>query len=279
MTTVHIEKGILEGKDLEVWDATKIAEFARSEQSTELSRVAFYSQKLERGIFRGVNFKECSFARSRFVGVNFRRCTFENVDLTRAVFRDCHFSDCVFKDSDPYNASFVKTVVEPAAFRRCYKEQSYNKALILFANLRVGFERAGDLRLARAAEYYYRLWERRRLYHLWRDRATSDITPWLASLLLGSLTGYGERPAYLGAWVAALITLMAAVYRRWFPIVVTTTGRNFGSYWYFSFKVFCAQGFTSDYAGAALLVCQVSEFVLGLIFISMLVGSVSRKLS
>ncbi len=279
MATVHIDKGILKGIDLEVWDGAKLVEFARSEQSFDLSRVAYYAGELQRQVFRGVNFTECSFARSRFVSVTFRRCQFRRVDLTRTKFLDCHFSECVFEDCDPYNPRFVRTVVKPAAFKRCYREKDYNKALLLFTNLRSGFERAGDIRLARAAEYYYRLWERRRSYHLWRHRETSGITSWLGSLFLGSLTGYGERPAYLGVWVTALITIMAAVYQRWFPFVVATASTNFAAYWYFSFKVFCGRGFTPEYVSTALLGCQVSEFTLGLIFISLLVGSVARKLS
>lgn len=278
MPSVHIETGILRGIDLEVWDAAKLAEFAHSEQTPELSRVSFYGGKLQRLVFRGSHFIECSFARSRFVSVTFRRCAFKKVDLTRVRFLDCHFSDCTFENCDPYNLGFVRSVVTPGSFKRCYQEKDYNKALILFANLRVGLERAGDFRLARAAEYYYRVWERRRSYHLWRDRETSGITPWLWSLFLGSLTGYGERPAYLSIWVAGLITLMAAVYKHWFPLVVTTP-QQFATYWYFSFKVFCAQGFTSDYPGGGLFACQLSEFVIGLIFISLLVGAITRKLS
>jgi Pentapeptide repeats (9 copies) len=279
MPSVHIEKGILKGIELEVWDTAKLLEFARSEQPGVLNRVSFYDSELQRVVFRGIKFTECSFARSRFVSITFRRCTFHKVDLTRTRFLDCHFSDCTFDDCDPYNPSFLRTVVKPSAFKNCYDKESYNKALILFTNLRLGFERAGNVRLERAAEYYYRVWERRRSYYLWRTRSTSGVTPWLGSLFLGSLTGYGERPVYLGIWVTALITILAGIYEHWFPLVVATADKTFASYWFFSFKVFCGRGFTSDYPGGPLLGCQVFEFTLGLIFISLLVGSVTRKLS
>src|SRR5580704_12233294 len=82
-----------------------------------------YSGELRRLVFRGIRFSECSFARAKFVEVTFRRCKFKKVDLTRALFRDCHFSDCIFENCDPYNCSFLRTVVDPAAFKPCYGEK------------------------------------------------------------------------------------------------------------------------------------------------------------
>jgi Pentapeptide repeats (9 copies) len=279
MDIFHIDKGLLKGVDVEIWDAAKLGDFARSEGAGELTQASLYSGELRRLVFRGITFTECSFARTRFVEVTFRRCKFKKVDLTRALFRDCHFSDCIFENCDPYNCSFLRTVVDPATFKPCYGEKDWNRALILFANLKLGFEKAGNGRLARATEYRYRIWERRRLYHLWRDRETSGPFPWVGSLLVGSLTGYGERPAYVAGWMIALITAMSFVYRHWFPFVATPADNSFARYWYFSFKVFCARGFAPEYATAGLLACQVVEFALGLVLIALLVGSITRKLS
>ena len=76
-----------------------------------------------------------------------------------------------------------------------------------------------------------------------------------------------------------LISIMAAIYRKWFPHAVSADNAGFGDYWYFSFKVFCAQGFASQFVTAGLLCCQVTEFAIGLVLIALMVGSVTRKLS
>lgn len=97
--------------------------------------------------------------------------------------------------------------------------------------------------------------------------------------VLAVLMGYGERPAYLGGWMFALITVMALVYQKWFPFSVNPSASGFVDYWYFSLKIFCAQGFASSYFTVGLMATQVVEFALGLILIALLVGSVTRKLS
>lgn len=137
MPTVYIEKGILKGIDLEIWDASRLDEFARSESSGELTRIAFYRGELHRTVFRGITFNECSLARTRFVNVTFRRCKFNKVDLTRATFLDCHFSDCTFNNCDPYNPWYgdaldhlpnYKNIAfcfldgEKEVYERCYEE-------------------------------------------------------------------------------------------------------------------------------------------------------------
>jgi hypothetical protein len=156
--------------------------------------------------------------------------------------------------------------------------EDWNKAVGLFARLRRDLEAAGDGRASRAAEYYFRVWQRRHLYHK-RFHGLSGLTPWLWSWFLGVFTGYGERPAYLLGWMFALITAMGAVYWEWFPFSLSPPAKDFLSYWYFSFKIFCAKGFTNDVLSKGLLACQVGEFTLGLILLATLVGSVTRKLS
>ena len=195
---------------------------------------------------------------------------FTRVDMTRSEFKKCYFSDCKFVDCDPYNVSFAETVIEPRAFKKCYRsgETDLNKALLLFSGLKRSLEEAGGHTGSRAADYYYRRWQRRLLYHRWRFREVSGGIPWLWSLLIGALTGYGERPAYAVLWIFSLITAMGAVYSKYFPFVVSGTANGFLSYWYFSFKIFCAKGFTET-VGKGLVAAQVSEFTIGLIFLAL----------
>jgi hypothetical protein len=80
--------------------------------------------------------------------------------------------------------------------------------------------------MARVAEYHYHIWERRRLYQLWKVHETSGPWPWFRSLLVAILTGYGERPVYIGGWMLLLITVMATIYWRWFPYSVTASGQD-----------------------------------------------------
>jgi Pentapeptide repeats (9 copies) len=232
MGTIQLPTGLLAGRNLQVWQPDALADIADSLQ-TKVENVSVYRGELRRRkTFRGVAFENCNFARTRFEGITFRKCSFTRVDLTRSIFVECSFSECNFVDCDPYNARFIRCVVDPSEFKNCYREDSlWNKALILFANLRSGLEKAGNGRMARVAEYHYRVWERRRLYWLWDVHGTSGAWPWFRSLCVAVLTGYGERPAYLGGWMLALITVMAVVYRTCLPYAVTSANPGIEDYW------------------------------------------------
>jgi hypothetical protein len=278
--TKPVPSGFLKGETLQPWDAAKLEDFADSNERKKLEDISFYRDKLERKTFRGVTFRNCNFARTRFERITFRRCKFTRVDLTKCVFTGCSFSECDFTNCDPYNATFEGCAVDPAQFKNCYVgDDLYNKALILFANLRRSLESSGDGRMARAAQYYYRVWDRRRLYALWRKSEAGGALPWLRSLIVAAVTGYGERPELIGAWMIMLVTVMSLVYRYAFAGFVPRPSGGFGDFWYFSLKVFCAQGFDSRFSTTGLLACQVAEFALGLVLISLFVGSVTRKLS
>lgn len=277
---MKLTKGYLAGEELAEWSAQDFVEFCAQSESSNLSHISFYEGSLDRVAFRGVSFQTCNFSKSTFRRVNFRKCTFKRVDLTRTRFLDCFFSDCTFTDCNPYYASFEKSVIHPSAFKSCYRSVGdWNRATVLFTGLKRDLEATGNGRASRAAEYYYRKWERIHLYHKWRFRQLSGMTPWLWSWLLDAFMGYGERPIYLLIWMLGLITVMGGVYKAWFPFSISPTSSDFWSYWYFSFKIFCAKGFTNDVLSKGLLFCQVLEFSLGLVLLSLLVGSVTRKLS
>jgi len=154
MSEVRIDKGLLKGLSLAQVDQDWLREFSHSE-SRELKSISFYKGSLGRATFRGVKFLECSFSKSAFKSVIFRKCVFTRVDLTRSEFNNCYFSDCKFVECDPYYASFVETVVEPRAFRECYRssETDLNKALLLFSGLKRNLAEAGDNIGSRAADY------------------------------------------------------------------------------------------------------------------------------
>lgn len=279
MATPKITTGILKGEELQEKSEEDLRRLASSDAHA-LDHISFYKQTLRHTTFRGVTFETCGFAKSLFESVTFRKCTFKRVDLIRSRFINCYFSDCQFLNCDPYYASFKRSVIDAAAFKKCYdSEVDVRKGLLLFSRLRRDLLGAGDSRRSRAAEYYYRTWERKLLYSRWRSSGKSGATPWALSLTLGWLTGYGERPIYVVAWIFALITVMGAVYRKFFPFSTPPANYGFWSYWYFSFKIFCAKGFTNDVMSAGLLTCQVTEFMVGILFLALLVGSVTRKLS
>jgi Pentapeptide repeats (9 copies) len=278
MDAITIPKGLLAGKDLRPWEAADLLQFAQSDE-TELKNVSLFQKTVERGVFRSVRFQDCNFARTEFRETTFRKCVFERVDLTRTTFRECVFSDCRFINSDPYHATFPGSVIAPSSFKKCFKSSDLNKALILFLDLKRELEESGDHRGSRAADYYYRRWERNLLHHRWRNRQIFGIGPWLWSLFLGSLTGYGERPQYLLLWTIGLITASSFIYRFVYPACVSLADQRFLGYWYFSFKVFCGKGFTTDALSRALVTFQVIEFTLGMVFLALLVGSITRKLS
>ena len=277
---VIIPKGIFAGQSLTELAEPGLRALSDSRDRTDLSRASFYRGTLKKATFQGIAFKECNFARVIFDDVTFSRCTFTSVDLTRAVFRDCFFSNTTFDSCVPYNASFERTEIDPSSFKRCFSAHSeWNKALRLFSNLRLSLRDMGETRSSRTAEYYFRLWQRRRLYHRWQFKRISGFSEWIWSLCLGALTGYGERPIYLAGWALADVTAVSVVYMRWLPYALDSPSHRFRDYWYYSFKVFFAQGLSAGYQSIPLSIVQVAEFLSGLVMVSLLIGSIARKLS
>jgi hypothetical protein len=66
---------------------------------------------------------------------------------------------------------------------------------------------------------------------------------------------------------------------RWFPGILGPGSSRYFDYWYFSFRVFFAQGFTDKVSSVGLLALQVGEFAFGLVLVALMIGSVTRKLS
>jgi len=279
MTTIRITAGILKGLDLEEYSAAELEAFSRSER-TILDRVSYYHGALENVTFRGITFTNCVFAKTTFKRVRFRRCRFTHSDLIRSVFEECYFSGCEFIDSDLYNVSFGASEILTSSFGNCYRQhEDWNKALILFSALRTKLLGEGNTRGARVAEYYLRIWERRRLYSRWRNTDLSGPLPWLWSLFLGSLTGYGERPAYLALWATAVISVWAWLYKLRYPWVIDPVIRRFFAYWFFSFRLFFGQGISLYPGSIGVALLEMFEFGIGLVLVSLLIGSASRKLS
>jgi hypothetical protein len=280
------QKGLLQGLTLDVWGAVDLAAAGKR---TEIKLVSFYRQRLDGGrpgmSFRGVTFKQCGFGHSVFTNISFINCRFEEVDLTRTQFRNCLFSRCKFIKSDPYYALFPQSDIDPSSFAGIYRatgcyanSTDYNKATLLFSNLRASLSRRGDVRKAKRAEYYLRVWERKKLWiYSWKKKDHGPFV-WLQSLFLGGLNGYGERPQYALVWMVFVITVFAAVYRCFFTTAITT-GQGFLDDWYFSFRVFFAQAFGPQLPAPRLLLCQVVEFGFGLILVAVFIGSAARKLS
>jgi Pentapeptide repeats (9 copies) len=280
MATVPVEKGILKGIDLEVCTPDRLKQMAEPSHTTEVQRVAFYKEKLGRAVYRGVRFSECSFAKSEFQHVSFYKCKFHKMDLTRTKFDSCLFFKCEFRDCDPYYAQFENTEINPTSFAKCYSAgKDWNKALVLFAGLRRSLEAYGEGRLSRAADYYFRTWQRRRLLYLWRSKQRSGFVPWFWNTFVWSLTGYGERPQHLAVWALVIISLLAAAYRAYFPYSVPSPKHGYADFWYLSFRIFIGRGFTNDLQTIALSAVQLFEFSCGLFLIALLVASLTRKLS
>ncbi len=278
--TVSLTKGILAGLNLQELTVEDLRKLSQSSVRTELARASFYKGNLGNATFQGITFKECSFARVRFEKINFSRCKFIRVDLTRAVFEDCFFSDTTFVHSDPYHASFERTEIDPSSFKSCFAMHTeWNKALLLFSNLRLSLKELGETRSSRTAEYYFRVWQRRRLFHRWHFKRIAGFGAWFWSLCLGALTGYGERPFYLAAWAFGVITALSAIYMKWLPYALDGGNRRFVEYWYYSFKVFFAQELSIGFQSIPLSVAQIAEFLSGIIMVSLLIGSIARKLS
>lgn len=277
---ILMPSGILEGLALSPVTEAELRGFTQSSNRTGVRRISFYQGQLKKAIFQGLHFTETNFARVEFEEVTFSRCKFERVDFTRAKFKNCSFSDCDFIKCDPYYASFKRTEIDPSCFRRCFASHSeWNKALILFSNLRLELRRTGETRFSRTAEYYFRVWQRRRLYHRWHFKRVVGFKPYISSLCLGALTGYGERPGYLAAWAFVVISFMSFVYMEITPYVLPGPGHPFVEYWYYSFRVFFAQGFTAGFQTYTLIISQLSEFTVGLVLVGLLIGSIARKLS
>jgi hypothetical protein len=276
---VTIPKGKLAGLELREITESDLRAVSQSANRTDLTRVSFYKGALKRAIFQGINFTEANFARVQFEDISFSRCKFQKVDFTQTSFKSCVFSDCSFVDCDPYYASFEKTEVDPSAFKRCFSSQEWNKALILFSRLVAELRDMGESRFSRVAEYYFRIWQRKRLFHRWWFKRIAGFGSWFWSLCNYAFTGYGERPMYLAGWAVVVITSMSEIYMKWIPYALTGPNHRFVEYWYYSFKVFFGRGLVSEFQTALLSFVQMSEFLLGLVMVALLIGSVARKLA
>ena len=153
---VSLTKGILAGLNLQELTEQDLRKLSQSPSRTELARASFYKGNLSNATFQGITFKECSFARVTFEKLNFSRCKFIRVDLTRAIFKDCFFSDTTFVACDPYYMSVERTEIDPSSFKKCFAlHTEWNKALLLFSNLRRSLKELGETRSSRTAEYYF----------------------------------------------------------------------------------------------------------------------------
>jgi Pentapeptide repeats (9 copies) len=273
-------KGMLKGLELDVLTPERLKGFAEPAQASKLQRGSFYKLELEHAVYRGVIFSECSFARSEFKRVSFYKCQFSKVDLTRSKFVNCLFFKCDFQNCDPYYASFRDTEVDPASLKKCYSlDTDWNKALLLFSELRRSLLTLGEGSLSRTADYYFRIWHRRRLHDLWKRKQMSGFFRWFWSLCLWLLTGYGERPGFLSLWAGGLISIWAIVYMKWFQYAVSNPHYGYLDFWYLSFRVFFGRAFTGDLQSSSLFITQIGEFASGLLLVALLIASVTRKLS
>lgn len=276
---VTIPKGKLAGLDLREITEGDLRAVAQSANRTDLTRVSFYRGAIKRAIFQGIKFTESNFARVQFEDISFSRCGFRKVDFTQASFKGCVFSDCSFVDCDLYYASFEKTEIDPSAFKRCFSSKEWNKALILFSRLLLELREMGETRFSRIAEYHFRVWQRKRLFHRWRFKRIAGFGSWFWNFCNYVVTGYGERPMYLAGWALVIITASAGIYMEWIPYALSGANHRFVEYWYYSFKMFFGRGLASDFQTAWLSFVQMSEFLVGLVMVALLIGSVTRKLA
>jgi hypothetical protein len=280
MDTILVPTGILKNVLLEVYTAQQLARLGEPADRSAISRVSFYRGELGRAVYRGTLFTECGFGQSTFQHVSFYKCDFYKVDLTRTKFVNCFFFKCRFRGCDPYYVSFENTEIDPRSFKHCYSLNSdWNKALILFSELRRSLFAYGEGNLSRTADYYFRMWHRRRQFHLWTKKQMSGPLPWFGSLCLWLLTGYGEKPVNLAGWAFVVISAFAAIYKKWFASVVPNPRHGYVDFWYQSFRVFFGRAFSGDIQSVGLFSIQICEFGCGLILIALLIGSVTRKLS
>ncbi len=277
---IRISKGKLAG--LELTEATEedLTRLSRSTSQVQLRKTSFYQRSLSGVIFQGLAFTECNFAKATLEKVTFSRCKFSKVDFTRTSFKGCFFSDCTFSDCDIYYPSFSETEVDPASFKNCFLlHEEWNKALILFAELRRSLREIGESRLSRKADYFFRVWQRRRLFHRWKLKRIAGFAPWFWSLCIGALNGYGERPQYLAFWAFGVVSAASVIYKVWLPYALNVPNPRLVDYWFYSFKVFFAQGLSAGFQSVSLMLMQTGEFLAGLILVSLLIGSTARKLS
>lgn len=280
MAMVHVLTGILKGLDLEECTSERLKQKAEPAHETTLKRLSFYRNELGRAVYRGVVFSECSFAKSTFERVSFYKCTFSKVDMVRTRFVRCFFFKCEFHNCDPYYASFENTEIDPSSFRNCYQlDDDWNKAVILFAELRKSFMESADGRLSRKADYYFRAWKRRRLYHLWRTKQMSGFLPWFWDFGIWLVTGYGERPVYLAGWASVVICFFAAIYMKFFSKGLPAPAHQVADYFYLSFRVFFGQGFSGYLQSVGLFWVELGEFFCGLVLIALLIGTVTRRVA
>jgi hypothetical protein len=169
-------------------------------EGTQIDKAYLKNVNLRWALFRDVGFKNarfvnCNLSQASFSECYLRRAQFEKCDLVNAHFDTCDFSQAALAESRIDFASFKNCEIGLANIR--FRQDASEQAMVrVCRSLKLNAMSMGNFADAGELTYLEKSYERRARY------ARGEWLPWMGSLALNWLWGYGEKPWRLALFMA-----------------------------------------------------------------------------
>jgi len=237
--------------------------------------------------FRDKRFVNVSFSKKKIQRATFTRCKFVDCLFIGTTFEDCEFHDCTFENCNPYKCAFVRTYIDPAAFRNMLnRHQHSNIGVNLFSRLRLNCAEMHQRDFEASADFEFRKWKRYQLVYDYRQKHVSGATfarRWVPDFAFYVFAGYGYRGMFFGGWTILLLVLLVSLNHFFagdFAINVAQSPDASNSYIYSFYHTVAT--FTTLGSNAVALtlraVCLLAiEACLGVVWLSVLTSIVVKR--
>jgi len=226
---------------------------------------------------RWAQFRDVGFKNARFANCNLSQATFAQCYLRRAQFEKCDLVNSHFVSCDFSQAAIVESRIDFASFSNCeiglqnikFRTDASAQAMVrVCRSLKLNAMSMGNFADAGHLTYLEKTHERRALH------ARGEWAPWLGSLLLDWMWGYGEKPWRLVFFMAVNIVLFGALL-YWAQAI---PGKGWWDHIYFSGITYLTIGYGDlSPVGGLGRSLAVLEGAAGIGTFGMLIASVTKK--
>jgi hypothetical protein len=241
------------------------------------------------GEIKGKTFKNVSFKATTVRRLEFRACTFRDCLFLGTMFRDCEFHDCRFVGCNPYKARFSGTYINPLSFdeNTLLPSTQSNIGVGLYQQLLANALQAHQSDFAGAAEFLFRRWKRHLLGYEHKRKKTlwaSFALQWTRSKVYEVFAGYGLRPGRFALWsLAFLVAVISLNHLLWGSLSMTGNHQGLERRQpivsaYYTIVTLTTVGYGDIVPGSLFgMAVACVEALVGIVWLSMLVGVVFRK--
>ncbi len=267
-------------------------------ENANLGGADFTRSNLEGSFFTRAHLSESIFDKSNLNEANFEYSNLKGASLNKAKMRDANLRytemnsktevqgidwfNCVIDGSTLYYTKVDEIVVNERKFNRGKKNndrdqmiEQAGEAREVYVKLKNHFKQAGQYETS--GKYYYR----EKLMESHVHRFAKNWTNWLWNSIYRYSAGYGEKPHYILAWWAIIITLFGTIY--WLSGGLHRAGESVSilDSYYFSVVTFTTLGFGDIQPAASMdyiKVCAMTEALLGTMLMALFILTFGRKM-